>query len=157
MMDAKATKEALKNISKAIHRINSSEFEWNLDILIAAHEMLIERSAPFKVGQRVQLVKDVDCSDAPGWKCSEHFLKKGAMATVDSVEVRKEKRFAYYLIFDNETWLSDQGPKPVSQRHAYCFGESSIEARSSEPAEPPGEAEPSPRNPTVTQPTGGAA
>lgn len=131
MMDANATKAALLDIQKAINKIQGSEFAWHLDILVAAHEWPIEEFTPFKVGSRVQLSKDVDCSNAPGWKCSEHFLKKGAIAVVHSIEVRKEKRFAFYLQFDHETWLSDAGPKPVTDKHLYCFGASAIEAASS--------------------------
>lgn len=81
----------------------------------------------FKIGDKVALVDDVDISNAPGWRGSEHFLKKGATAVVEDVDFGK-KGFHYCVVFDNETFLHPITgiATKVSIKHSYWFLESDL-------------------------------
>lgn len=90
--------------------------------------------AKFKEGERVQLARDYDCSKAPGWAGSEHFLKEGATAVVSDIDYN-ERGFIYGIVFDNETWLDQKGvARPVISKHEYSFRESDLDpVRSKKP------------------------
>lgn len=62
----------------------------------------------FKMGERVCLVKDIDCNDKSGWISSAHFLKKGATAVVHDLDYYG-RGFRYGIVFDNDTWLDSKG------------------------------------------------
>lgn len=81
--------------------------------------------AKFQVGSRVCLAADYDCSDAPGWKGCEHFLKRGVAAIVRECDFRRG-RFVYAVEFDNETWMDGKIARPVSQKHQFWFTESDL-------------------------------
>ena len=87
--------------------------------------------AQFKEGDRVQLSKTprITQEKSWGWMGSKQFLKKDAMATVESVGWRaKGKTFTYGIVFDDETFINSITKKPesVDHKHSYCFSESYI-------------------------------
>lgn len=81
----------------------------------------------FKIGDRVALVKDIDCSDKPGWAGCEHFLKAGATARVTDLDYCKGG-FQYAVEFDHETYLHFQTkkPEPIKDKHQFWFRETSL-------------------------------
>lgn len=82
----------------------------------------------FKIGDKVALAKDVDCSDKPGWAGSEHFLKAGATARVTDLDYGKGV-FQYGVEFDCETYLhfQTQKPEPITAKHQFWFRETSLQ------------------------------
>ena len=81
----------------------------------------------FKIGDRVELAKDVDCSDKPGWRGCEHFLKAGAKATINDISFSKSG-FGYGVQFDVETWMDKKVARPVGDKHQFWFQETSLVA-----------------------------
>jgi hypothetical protein len=81
--------------------------------------------AKFQIGSRVCLAADYDCSDAPGWNGCQHFLKRGAAATVQECDFRKG-RFVYAVEFDRETWMDGKIERPVSSKHTFTFAETHL-------------------------------
>lgn len=87
------------------------------------------RLGKFKIGDAVQLVSDFDCSDSPGWRGCEHFLKRDAVAVISDVCFGK-RGFSYGVVFDNETYVGqDKVPQPVSKKHEFWFLESTLKPR----------------------------
>ncbi len=119
-------KAGWKLIQDEMDKFRGGPLPYTMDVLLAAHDLLLERFAPYKVGDRVELAGDVDVSKSPGWASSAHFLKRGAKATVEAVRVRESKKFGFDVIFDEETWVDNGVPKPVSSKHTYSFGESAL-------------------------------
>lgn len=62
--------------------------------------------APFKKGDRVELVKTPDFTEAPNWKFYEAMLVPGATAVVDSVSLGSTG-WTVRVLFDREYYWSD--------------------------------------------------
>ena len=99
--------------------------------LVAAHDLLMSRYAPFKVGDRVVLTKAPDYVQAPGWNGCEHFLVPGAAGTVVDTSCG-ERGFRFDVLFDDESWIDTVGyrnpkgtfvPMAPDRRHRFGFGE----------------------------------
>jgi hypothetical protein len=101
---------------------------------------------PYKVGDRVELTVNPNCPG--GWSGSEHFLVKGAKATVVELnwftpDPNYKSGWVVGLVFDDESWIPsahfpDSGhkkgvPIPVAptNRHSFWF-----EVKNIKPAEP---------------------
>ena len=89
-------------------------------------DVLFERF-PFNVGDKVVLIKTPEISDTvnPGWRGAKHFLVKGAIAHVHSVNFYKG-RSRVELSFETESWISAHDgeihPNPHNSR--WVFNES---------------------------------
>lgn len=82
--------------------------------------------AKFKEGDIVELVRDIDCSDKPGWGGCEHFLKAGSRASIDEVNFI-DRSFRYGVQFENESWIDqDKVIRPVKQKHQFWMRESNL-------------------------------
>jgi hypothetical protein len=82
--------------------------------LTGAYDLLLSpRFAPFQVGDTVILTKDAKI-DRPdhGWQCSKHFLIKGAVGKMISVEV-DQSGFSGYVQFENDSWINPTTQKEV--------------------------------------------
>lgn len=95
--------------------------------LLGAHDYMMRCFSPFRVGDRVTLLKPLDPDKIGDWKRDLHFLKPGSPARI--VEAwADEDGFQYYVEFDNESWIDREGiPQPVSRKSSYRFGPSSLE------------------------------
>lgn len=129
-MNAKNVKEAMELIDKGIGMLRRGPFDFYMQRLTDCYDLLIERFAPFKVGDRVLLTRTPEINEktAPGWIGSKHFLVKGAIGTVREVYC-DGKEFGFQIEFDDETWLDRDGKaQPVSQKHTYHFREDCLVA-----------------------------
>lgn len=79
-------------------------------------------ASPFKIGDKVQLKKDV--SPIPIlWKCREHFLKKGFTATVHYVDYVTDSGYLIDILFEKETFLDYRCGAliPVKEENKHIF------------------------------------
>lgn len=122
-------RKATTMMDEAHQLLRYGGLEYHLREMAAAYELLMNRFAPFKIGDRVKLTKApvINEKEAWGWLGSKHFLVPGALATV--VESRcGEKGFVFGVTFDRETWMDRHGhEQPVDQKHSYCFREEWLE------------------------------
>ncbi len=80
-----------------------------------------------------------------GWRGSQHFLVKGAIAQVMHVEAYDDGDLKYEITFENESWVDLKGEiRPITQKHTYSFGGSWLELLNADklvaPSQAPGEA-----------------
>lgn len=132
-MGVSKVKQAAKLMRDGLAILDNGPLEFYLTELAAAHDLLMERFAPFKVGDRVTLREAPQISEKInwGWLSGKHYLIPGEAATVVEASCGSSG-FRFYLEFDNETWLDHGEPRPVSRKHTYCFGEDDLCAVSSE-------------------------
>jgi hypothetical protein len=128
-MDIDRIKDAVRQIEAGVDQIRSTGVSYTLDVLFAAHRLVIERFAPFKVGDRVALSKTpkIDRETAWGWLGSKHFLVQGALGIVRTVDLHGDGKLSFGVEFDDETWIDRDGHRrPLDRKHHYCFGEGSL-------------------------------
>lgn len=123
-------------LREAMALFSTGPLEYYLTELIAAHDLLMTRFAPFKIGDRVRLTKAPVLSADHGWKPYEHFLVVGATGVVTTAECGT-KGFQFGIVFDNESFIAgctrfpitagDVVPISESARHTYAFSESYLE------------------------------
>lgn len=124
-MDFDKVKEAFAKIESGMSTLRGGPINWFVDQLIAAYDLVLNRFSPYKVGARVTLREP---HPAPGnWQQSKHFLVPGEPATVELIDLRADGRLVFYCVFDNETWIDEQGVKrPPSSKHNYVLFEDEI-------------------------------
>lgn len=108
---------------------NGGELGFKLKEVLESYASLFNRFCPYKVGDRVQLIEDLDIPEGHGWYCAKHFLIKGAIATVKDVGYRDDL-FSFGLEFDNESWVHYQTREiiPIKEgKHLLYFAENKIE------------------------------
>lgn len=91
-------------------------------------EYLFNVAAPFKVGDRVALSKDIECTG--NWRGCEHFLKKNAQGVVDSVDIW-DGDFICHVVFDDESYIQSWGDDkgkiiPVKEKHTFAIRETNL-------------------------------
>ena len=125
--------KAAEYISKGTSLLSAGPLSFYLTELVAAHDLLMERFAPFHVGDRVRLKKAPDFDSAPGWLHYSHFLVPGTMATVGTAECGS-RGFRFGVAFDDESWVDERGLKgvvgafiPIENKHEFSFGEDWLE------------------------------
>ena len=124
-------KKATGLLREGMQLLATGPLDYYLTELVAAHDLLMDRYAPFKVGDKVELAVTPTISEevAWGWLGAKHFLKKGATGVVVSATCGA-RGFRFGVVFDEETWISpvDKLEKEVEKdkRHEYVFGESSL-------------------------------
>jgi len=125
MKDFEKLKTHLGSLLKEMSAIQSLSPVYALETSIAAHDALINRYAPFKAGERVCLIGTPKLEPDDGWYADRHFLVEGAQATVNLVECNSKGELSFYLVFDDETWISSiTGEKhPPETKHLYGFRE----------------------------------
>ena len=132
-MNIENVREATKKLSEAMSLFGSGPLDFYLRELIAAHDLLIKRFAPFKSGDRVRLITPPDFDKTTGLQHCKHFLVHGAEGTVKSVECG-EGGFRFGVVFDNESWIDTQGfvgkkgaYVAIDDKHAFSFSPNDIE------------------------------
>lgn len=90
----KAQHQASEDLQKAIAY---SSPEGNIDRLCELLRFLFEVAAPFKVGDRVLLTRDIEAK--LGWSPYAHLLKKGYNGKVTEVSVYKNR---WHITFNPE-------------------------------------------------------
>ena len=81
---------------------------------------IIRALLPAKVGDKVIITRQIKLSGA--WISREHYLCRGSTAVVKSLGIDEGKVYAN-LVFDNESWIDDNGlVQPAIQKHYYGIG-----------------------------------
>lgn len=112
-MKVDTVRRAAVLMRQAADLLNGGPLEYYLTELAAAHDLLMDRFAPFKVGDRVKLTKS---PDAPGWTHCRHFLVPGALGTVMFAECGS-RGFMFFITFDDDSWIDETGFKrPIGTR-----------------------------------------
>jgi len=67
-------------------------------------DTLFNRFAPFKVGSKVRLTKDIGATlkKSSGWYSSRQMLCKGATGVVKDVDITNDRKFRAGVVFDND-------------------------------------------------------
>lgn len=88
---------------------------------------MFDRFCPYKVGDKVQLIRTPVIEKGNGWMGAKHFLVEGATAEVRQRDFRDGK-FFFYLVFDNESYLHYQTKEqlPVATHSLYTFTEDDL-------------------------------
>lgn len=120
---ADIVKRGVDLISEGLSALNSGPFDFYLRQLIAAHKLVVERFAPFKIGDTVELAKVPNFEKALGWRGFEDFLVIGAVGQVRGIEIYAEGIICFDVIFENESYIWRGAAKPVSQKHTFRFPE----------------------------------
>lgn len=116
-------KKALGLIKSGIELLGGGPLDFYLSELIKRSDLLFSRYCPYQPGDRVALVRDVECTG--GWDTCGHFLVNGAKGTVHECRLDSEgKQFAFDVTFDNESWINDDGiVLPVTKKHTFKIAE----------------------------------
>ena len=130
-MSSENIRRAAELMEQAHALLACGPLNYYLTEMAAAHDLLMSRFAPFKVGDRVTLAKVPDYEDAPGWRHCEHFLIVGATATVKEAECGS-RGFRFAVEFDDDSWIDNTGYKrpkgtvvlrEASEKLRFHFGE----------------------------------
>lgn len=123
-------------LREAMELLSRGPLEYYLTELIAAHDLLMTRFAPFKTGDRVMLTKAPIMSADHGWKPCAHFLVRGSTGTVVNADCGS-KGFQFGVVFDDESTtvgyaigdlkIGDRVPVSPERRHVFAFSESYLE------------------------------
>lgn len=100
--------------------------KWGIRQVIDSYLSLFDRFCPFKIGDKVELVRDAKIQPGDGWYHSRHFLVKGAIGTI-MARGYYQNGFAFQVSFDNETWIDSAGEQhSVEDHHWFLFSESAL-------------------------------
>jgi hypothetical protein len=127
VIDPKEVKKALSLIDEGLNVLRRGPADWYVSRLVECYELLLNKYAPFRVGDRVVLTEAPDITErtAPGWMHSRHFLVKGAMGVVREVDVCA-RGFSGAIAFDDESWIDRDGkanPVEPDRRHVFNLHE----------------------------------
>jgi len=124
-MTSDTIKEGFALIQRGMDKLAGGPCNFYVDQLVVARELLLTRFAPFKPGDRVELVAP---HPAPGdWAHCKHFLMPGEPATVKSSDCAASGRLFFDCVFDRETWIDAAGVKwPVSSKHTFRLYEDEL-------------------------------
>jgi hypothetical protein len=137
-MEIERIKKAVQLIHEADALLAHGPLTWYVEEWVACYDFLMERFAPFKVGDRVRLTKAPDIGPDSGWNGSRHFLIPGALGVVADAECGRrfingslsdKAAFRFGVQFDDESWIDRNGTvHPIDKdRHVYTLGESFLE------------------------------
>ena len=127
-MDIDKVQEAAKLLREALDILSSGPLDYYLTELVVAHNLLMTRYAPFKVGDRVQLKVTPEITENVryGWLGHKHFLVEGAAGVVRDAGCGS-RGFWFMVSFDEHSWIHFQTkawmPVPEADRGLFTFGE----------------------------------
>lgn len=126
-MNDTSLKDGLEKINEGIRILQCGPLSYYIERAQEYQEALFNKFAPFKIGDRVRLIKTPEINENrfPGWLSSKHFLIEGAVGTVESVDYRDET-FCADVVFDNESWIDSNGTRhPIEEngKHTFLFSE----------------------------------
>lgn len=123
LRDVEKIREFMNNIDEFY---NSKKTKAVWDKVEQYFHMLFEQIAPFKLNDKVVLIKTpkIDENTRWGWMGSKHFLLEGEKATVCSVDIDKGK-WLLGLVFENDSWISHTTNEAIlrksNKRGVYYF------------------------------------
>jgi hypothetical protein len=100
-MELDKVRIAAKLLTQAQDILSGGPLEYYLTELAAAHDLLMTRYAPFKVGDRVRLkaAPEITESVRPGWMHYKTLLVAGALGVVSTASCGS-RGFVFDIIFD---------------------------------------------------------
>lgn len=114
--------QAMVKLTEAQQLLSQGPASYYVEQFIGAYEYLMANFAPFKVGDKVVLVKAPNPMPS-GWAHCEHFIKVGATAEVRNVEC-SAKGFSVEVHFDDESWINNaKAVIPVDDKHVFTFSD----------------------------------
>lgn len=124
---------AMEKITEAQRLLERGPASYYVNEITGAYEYLMDRFAPFKVGDRVMLKEAPDLDFNSGWWSSKHFLIRGALATVKTIECGP-KGFTVQVIFDDESWIKEDFATKTKEvvlmekdrKHLYGFSDTAF-------------------------------
>lgn len=119
----KLYQEAFDKMQQAQRALSGGPQSYYFERILEYVEVLFDKYAPFKDGDRVVICKAPDCEN--GWKCHEQDLQRGAKGTIKNVDYYKGKWRAG-VVLDKETWMDGKVRKPCSTKHTFCLNEEEI-------------------------------
>jgi hypothetical protein len=127
-MDIRNISRAADLMREAQSVLGSGPLDFYLCELAASYNLLMERFAPFKVGDRVALSRtpNITSETAPGWMSCRHFLVKGATGTVKEANCG-QGGFRFGIVFDDDSWIDRNGKKqPTTSPGMFMFAEDAL-------------------------------
>ena len=120
MMDLDRVRKAAKMMREAQDLLSAGPLDFYLTEMAAAHELLMTRYAPFKVGDRVRLKAAPEITEnvRPGWLGWKSLLVAAAAGTVVRADCGS-RGFTFSVVFDADTSRS---------RAEFMFIEDDLEA-----------------------------
>lgn len=115
---------AMKKLAEAQELLSRGPASFYVEQMVGAYDYLMERYAPFKAGDKVIMVKELQTIPS-GWSHCQHFLVPGARGVVDQISC-DAKGFRVEVIFENESWINKDGEKILMEpdrRHTFSFNE----------------------------------
>lgn len=76
--------KGLQELKAALETLNGG----GLDYYTKAVDMLFDRFCPWKIGDRVVLVRAVNFENAPGWSHAQEWMQPGALGEVRERDTR---------------------------------------------------------------------
>lgn len=114
--------KAMKLLTEAQQLLERGPASYYTEEFAGAYEYLMTNFAPFKVGDKVMLIK-VPKPFPTGWEHCAHFIVMGARAVVRSVHCDREG-FAIDVHFNAESWIDRDGKvtlMELDRKHNFCF------------------------------------
>ncbi len=94
-------RDDLLHLLQDVQRLSYGDFFYLMGKYASAYELLAERYAPFRVGDRVRLkaTPAIDEGHAPGWIGYKHILVAGALGVVKEVDVAMHEASGPNMIY----------------------------------------------------------
>lgn len=124
-MDIEKVRAGLKLLEQGMAMLGGGPMDYYCRRLTECYDYLLTL-APHKIGDRVRLTDTpvINERESWGWLGAKHFLVKGAIATVVSVDAHGDG-FSYGLEFEHDSWINsytkEVNPRPPKERDVYGF------------------------------------
>jgi hypothetical protein len=121
-------KQGFLAIKDGMKLLDGGPLEYYMSKLTGCYDLLIDRFAPFKVGDTVELIQTpvISETEAWGWMAGKHFLVEGARGVVREVDVDGQG-FRALVAFDDDSWIEHNTKIvhaiPPKDRGLYSFKE----------------------------------
>jgi hypothetical protein len=115
---------AMKKLAEAQELLSRGPASFYVEQMVGAYDYLMDRFAPFKVGDKVVMVKELQTIPS-GWSHCQHFLVPGARAVVEQIAC-DGKGFRVDVSFLDESWINRDGekiPMEPDRFHTFSFNE----------------------------------
>lgn len=108
--------EFIETLSNSLKSLNGHGLDLHSGLLYHLNKVvkMVVENAPFKKGDRVELIEDIKISKDSGWYCHKHDLCQGKQGDVSMVEVwdnSKDKKpyYVVYFVPDDQTYCCTFG------------------------------------------------
>lgn len=119
-------------MEQGMRKLNGGPLDYYVTRLMDCYDLLLDKYAPFKIGDHVLLTETPTIEPSSGWYSSKHFLVKGAEGIVREVNVDKNG-FSAGVEWLAQSWIPEhdmlsQGikkgvPVPLKEPYIYHFAE----------------------------------